>query len=95
MDRPKRAAASKVSNFRTFHLSGDLNQEIKGLVDARIEQFDMTSTEDLRIQLEQEREDNRKLEENVEQAKILNELEIEKMKKQQWQIALDKLKEAK
>ena len=38
----------KVTNFRTFHLSGDLDKEVKGLVGARIEQFTMTTTEELK-----------------------------------------------
>ena len=95
MDRPKRAAAAKVGNFRTFYLSGGLDQEIRGLVDARVEQFSMASTEELKQQLEAERESNRKLEEDLEHAKVQHELEMEKMKREQWQAAMEKLNEAK
>ena len=95
MERPKRAAAAKVSNFRTFHLSGDLDDTVKGLVDSRIEQFTMTSTEELKQQLEQERESNKQLEESVEHTCVQHELEVERMKRQQWQVAMDKLQQAK
>ena len=93
MDRPKRAA-TKVTDFRRYHLSGDLDKELEGLVDNRVSLFEMSSVEELKRQLEEERENSRKLQEDVEMMRIRNELEVEKLKQQQWQTALDKLKEA-
>ena len=94
MDRPKRAAASKVTNFRKFHLSGDLDTEISGLVDTRINQFEMATTaEELQKQLEEEREQSRKLQEDAELLKIRNALEVEKLKQQQWKSAIAQLEE--
>ena len=94
MDRPKRAA-TKVTNFRTFHLSGDLDDQVKGLVDTRIEQFNMSSSKELKQQLELEKESNRKLEEEAEYTCIQHEIEVEKMKGEQWKVAMEKLKDVK
>ena len=47
MDRPKRAA-TRVTDFRKYHLSGDLDQEVRGLVDNRVSQFEMTTAEELK-----------------------------------------------
>ena len=94
MDRPKRAA-TKVTDFRRFHLSGDLEQEVHSILDSRINQFKMATTaEELQQQLEAEREQSKKLQQDAELMKIQNELEVEKLKQQQWQSALDRLKEA-
>ena len=41
MDRPKRAAAAKITDFRRYHLSGDLHDTLQGRVDNRITQFEM------------------------------------------------------
>ena len=84
MDRPKRAAA-KVTDYRRYHLSGDLDQEIKGLVNSRVGQFEMAqSAEQLRAQLEEEKEASRKLQQDLERIKIQNELDTEKRKQEQW-----------
>ena len=92
MDRPKRAAATKVSDFRCYHLSGDLDQQVLGIVDSRVNHFEMATVEELKKQIEEEKEQSRKLQEDVE---MRNQLEIEKLKQQQWKTALDKLKQAK
>ena len=63
-------------------------------MDSRINQFEMATAEELKQQLEEEREQNRKLQEDVELMKVRNELEIECMKQQQWNATLDRLKEA-
>ena len=94
MDRPRRAA-TKVTDFRRYHLSGDLDQEVRGLVDSRVEQFEMSlTTEQLKQQLDEEREASKKLQEDLEQMKIQNELQNKKRKQEQWQKAYSKLKEA-
>ena len=95
MDRP-RQAATKVTDFRKYHLLGDLEEEVQGLVDTRVGQFEMAKTpEELQWQLEEEKKNSKKIQDSVERAKIHHELEIEKMKQQQWQTALEKIEEAK
>ena len=64
------------------------------MVDSRRQQFEMAMAEELRAQLEEERETNKKLQEDVDIMRIWNELEIERLKKAQWSTAIDKLKEA-
>ena len=95
MDRPKRAA-TKVTDFRRYHLSGDLNEQLTGRVDTRINQFEMTtSADELRQQLEAEREASNKLQQEAEMLHIQHELEAEKIKQKEWQVAMDQLHEAK
>ena len=95
MDRPKRAAAMKITDFRHYHLSGDLNTELAGRVDTHISQFESTmSTEELRKQLEEDREAGRKVQEDMECMKIQNEIETERLKRQQWEAAREQLKQA-
>ena len=85
MDRPKRAA-TKVTNFCTLHRSGD----------PAIQEEEMVQTaEELQQQLEQEKEQSRKLMEDAELMKLRNELETEKLKQKQWQEAMDQLRETK
>ena len=54
----------------------------------------MATAEELKAQLEEEREQSKKLQENAELEKIRHKLEMEKLKQQQWQTAVDKIKEA-
>ena len=78
MDRPHRAA-TKVTDFRRFHLSGDLSDRIEGLVESRIGQFEMAqSAEQLKQQLEEEKENSRKLQEEIELLRMRNEVESRK-----------------
>ena len=61
MDRPKRAA-TKVTDFRRYHLSGDLDKQLQDRVDSRVTQFEMASTvEELQKELEKERENSKKM----------------------------------
>ena len=91
MDRPKRAA-TKVTDFRRYHLSGNLDEELKGRVDNRVSQFKMAqSAEELQRQLDEERESSRRLKEDAEIMWICNELEAEKLAQKQWQTAMEQL----
>ena len=54
MDRP-RHAATKITDYRKYHLSGDLADTLQGRVDSQITQFEM-SAEELKAQLESEKE---------------------------------------
>ena len=94
MDRQRRVASTKVADFRQYHLSGELDKTVEGLVDNRITQFEMATVEKLQQKLEEERAQSKKMQEEAEIAHIQNELEVERLKQQQWQTALDKLKEA-
>ena len=94
MDRPKRAA-TKVTDFRKYHLSGNLDEELQGKVDTRVNQFEMASTtEELQKQLEEACQSNKKRMEDVEVMKIRNELEVEKLQQEQWDAAIAQLQEA-
>ena len=94
MDRPKRAA-TKVTDFRKYHLSGDLDTQLQGRVDSRVIQFEMAKTaEELKQQLEEERERSTKMMEDVEIRRIQHELEAEKLKQQQWQATLQQMEES-
>ena len=93
MDRPKRAA-TKVTDFRKFHLSGDLNEQLQGRVDTRVTQFKMASTlEELRQQLENSKEKSRKMQQEAEMLRIQQEPEAEKLKQKEWHVAIEELKE--
>ena len=83
-----------MTDFRKYHLSADLDQEIKGVVDNRVQQFEMSTAEELKQQLELEKEETRKLQEDAEIMRIRNELEEEKRKREEWNTAITKLKEA-
>ena len=77
-------------------MSGDLNQQLQGRVDARVTHFEMSqTTEDLQKQIEEEHENSKKLQENAEFLRLQNELEAEKMKQKKWQEAINQLQEAK
>ena len=94
MDRPKRAA-TKVTDFRKYHLSGDLNKHIRGQVDSNIRHFEMVgAVEELKKQLEAEKEHSKKLEEEAECMKVQQELDAEKLRQKQWQVAMKQIKEA-
>ena len=94
MDRPKRAA-TKITDYRKYHLSGDLQQEVEGLVDTRVGQFEMAlSAEQIKQQLEKEKETSQQLEEDVELLRLQNEMDKEKKKQEQLHMAYNKLKEA-
>ena len=93
MDRPKWTAA-RVTDYRHYHLSGDLSQHLQGRVDSRITQFEMAS-EELKQQLEAEKEASEKLQEEAELMQIKHDLETEKLKQQQWQEAIKQLNAAK
>ena len=94
MLRPKRAAATKVTDFWKYHLSGDLDQTLQGRVDTRISQFEMAANpEDLQRQLEEEKEASKKLMEEAEYMKLQAELDNEKLKQKQWQEAINEIHE--
>ena len=84
-DRPKRAA-TRVTDFRRFHRSGDL-QEPRG-------KEIMATPEELKKQIEEAKENSDKMQNDMEMLCLQNDLEIKRRKQQQWQVAMDKLNEA-
>ena len=95
MERPKRAA-TKVTNFRKYHFSGNLDNEVQEIVDCRVNQFEMATTaEELKQKLEQEQEQSKRMQEDAEYAELQHQIELEKLKQEQWQTAIQKLQEAK
>ena len=89
MDRPKRAT-TRVTDFRRCHLSGDLPGQQTAVLDTA-----MATPEELATQLEEERENSKKMQEDIEMQCIQQELDAKRMKQEQLQAARDKLKQAK
>ena len=103
MDRKKRSA-SKVTDYRKFHLSGDLDQVVQGKVSDTIKRLENTyegtnmseeeaTPEQLQEMLREQKQNSDKLQQQVEAMKIRNELEAERLQQAQWELALDQLKQ--
>ena len=94
MDRAKRVA-TKVTDFRKYHLSGDLGETLRGRVNSHVTQYEMASeAEILSKELEEAKANYKKMMEEAEIMKIRNKLEIEKLQQEQWQTTIAKLQEA-
>ena len=93
LDRP-RQGTTKVTDFRKYHLLGDLDKEVEGIVDSRVNQFEMATVDEIKQQLQLKRDQSKKLQEDAEIMEMRNEMELEKMKQQQWTTAIEKMKEA-
>ena len=105
MDRPKRAA-SKVTDYRKYHLSGDLNISLSGRVESVVGQFeertmsqltipDNASTEELKQLVELSKANSQQRLEEMEQLRLRNELEAQALEEKRWDMAMKGLKEAK
>ena len=101
-DRQRRAA-SKVTDYRRYHLSGDLNQVIQGKVSGAIERLETMSQgsneeeftpEQLQDRIREHKDNSTRLQQQVETMKLRNELEAEQMQQEQWELAIDQLKKA-
>ena len=106
MDRQRRSA-SRVTDYRKYHLSGDLDQVLQGRVSNsidRLEKFHLgamdnhdiedSSPEELQELLKEQKESSSKLQQQVEAMKLRNELEAEKMQQEQWELAIQQLKQS-
>ena len=108
MDRQRRTA-SKVTVYRKFHLSGDLDQVVLGKVSSAVELLEtpckdkvgtmsMMAEDATPAQLEEmlreQKESGNKLQQQVEAMKLRNQLEVEKLQQQQWELAIDQLKKS-
>ena len=102
MDRQCRVA-SKVTDYRKYYLSGDLKQVIQGKVSETVQQLENHRTdmdpnltenatpEELQDRLKEQKDNSQKLQQQVEALKLRNELEVEHLQQQQWELALKKL----
>ena len=104
MDGQKRST-SKVTDYRKFHLLGDLDQVVQGRVSSTIDKLesitkhsnmedDNATSEQLQELLKEQKETSSKLQQQVKAMKIRNELEAERLQQEQWQLALEKLRES-
>ena len=106
MERQRRSAP-RVTDFRKYHLSGDLEEVVQGKVSDTIEHLEATlegvmsrdmsddnaTPEQLQEMLREQKENSSKLQQQVEAMKIRNELEAEKLHQEQWELAMKELQE--
>ena len=107
MDRQKRTA-SRVTDFRKYHLSGDLDKVVQGKVSAAVDVLENVKTptmshidipeesspEQLQDLLREQKESSSRIEQQLEAMKIRNELERERMQQAEWELAIQQMKEA-
>ena len=85
----KRHAASKVTDFQRYHLSGDLDQELEGRVSSVRLQFEMAveipegaSPEELQKLLDDQQKEADRLQQEMIQLELRNKIEAESLRKQ-------------
>ena len=93
MERTRRSP-TKVINYRKFHLSGDLDQQVSGKVERTIHQFEMATPTEMAQQLEMQKEATRKLQLEAEEMQLRNEVEEEQQKAKALELSLKHMKEA-
>ena len=106
MERPQCRSAAKVSNYRQYHLSGDLNEVVLGKVSETVHRLEtnnsnvITDTMDEEAQnaelqdlTTEQKEKSLKMQMQVENMRLKNELEEHKLQQEQWEAAMQKLKE--
>ena len=94
MERTKRTA-SKVGNYRAYHLSGDLGEQIQGKVGQLVNSIEVMSTnQELEQELEAQREARKHLEEQEEEFKIRHEMDMERLRAKELELSIRHLKEA-
>ena len=103
MDRQRRSA-SKVTDYRRYHLSGDLEQVVQGKVSGTVELLETgimntetikedTTPEELEALLKEWRESSMKLHQQAETMRLRNQLEVEQKQQEQWELAIQQLKQ--
>ena len=104
MDRQCRSV-NKVTNYRRYHLSGDLDTVVEGKVKEVIDLFGVTqhtnmsqpegaTKAELETMIQEQRENSAWLQQEAEELKLRNMLENKKMQQQQWEAAIQQLREA-
>ena len=103
MDKEKRAA-NKVTDYRKYQLSGDLEQVVQGRVSDTIKLLEKSTMslmlseevdlqEQLQAQLREQKENSAMLQQQVEAMKLQDAVEAEKLQQEQWQEAIKHLKQ--
>ena len=98
-------AASKVTDYRRYHLSGDLEQVVQGKVSGTVDLIenrqpimeqdpidDNAMPEQLQELLKEQKQNSSKLQQQLEAMQIKNELEAEQLQQEQWKLAIEQLK---
>ena len=106
MDRPCRVA-SRVTDYRQYHLSRDLEEVVQGLVQGTVSRLEANMSEHNQIPVPDEEQNKELLAEakelkeksiqmqlQVENMKLHNKIEAEKMQQEQWAAAMEQLKMA-
>ena len=105
MDRQRRAA-SKVTDYRKYHLSGDLNEVIQGKVSETIHRLESSTIMDsttvkesatadqLQDMLKEQKANSSRLQQQVKEMQLRNDLEVERLQQEQWNLAIERLKQA-
>ena len=106
MDRQRRSA-SKITDYRRYHLSGDLEHVVQGKVSGAVELLERTdksvmendnieesSPEELQDLIREQKENSARLQQQVETMRLRNELEAEQMQQKQWELAIERLKQS-
>ena len=105
LELPK-CSASKVTDFRRYHLSGDLDEVVQGKVSGTVKQIEAHATamnpsaipvdatqEQLQQMIKEQKENSSKLQQQMEVLQLRNTLEAEQMQQQQWELTIQKLKQ--
>ena len=97
MERPKRAA-TKISDYRRYHLSGDLDTTLQGKVGEAVNNIEHNMShdlEELKRLLAEEEEKSKRLQHEAEVMQLQHKLETERLKQEQWNTAMSQLQETK
>ena len=95
MERSKRSA-SKVGNYRKFHLSGELGDQLQGKVGQLVNTIeDMASHPELEQELEVQTEARKALEAQAEEMKLKHEMQVKKLRTKELQLSIQHMTEAK
>ena len=104
MERQRRSA-SKITDYRKYHLSGDLDKVVQGKVTETVKHLkkfsnmssssidENASPEELQELVNEQKENSSKLQQQVTAMKLRNELEAEKMQQEQWELVIQQLKQ--
>ena len=108
MERPPRRQASKVANYRRYHLSGDLDKVVQGIVSDQVSRLEHNDNmaepmiaeeenqnKELTEAVQAQRDRSARLQLQVENMKLRNEIEAQQLQQEEWEAALQQLKEAK
>ena len=93
----QKQAATKITDYRHYHLSGDLDNSLQGRVGEVIHQFENNmsqSVEDLQREIQEEEEKSKKMQQEAEVLRLKSRLEQERLKQAEWESAIQQLQQA-